>query len=65
MKCFNCGDDADMKVLIMLNGKLQQVDICSDCYKEQLGEITFKTCFGNAKLFEFRQRLNEEIKKYL
>lgn len=33
--------------------------------KEQLGEITFKTCFGNAKLFEFRQRLNEEIKKYL
>lgn len=39
MKCFNCGDDADMKVLIMLNGKLQQVDICSDCYKEQLGEM--------------------------
>ena len=39
MKCFNCGDDADMKVFVMLDGKLQQVDICSKCYKEQLSEM--------------------------
>lgn len=36
MKCFNCGDDADMKVYVIINGKLQQVDICSKCYKEQM-----------------------------
>lgn len=36
MKCYNCGDDADMKVYVIVNGKLQQVDICSKCYKEQM-----------------------------
>lgn len=36
MKCYNCGDDADMKVYVIVNGKLQQVDICSKCYKEQI-----------------------------
>lgn len=39
MKCFNCGDDADMRVLVSINGKIQQVDICSKCYKEQMQDM--------------------------
>lgn len=39
MKCYNCGDDADMKVLVMINGQLKQVEICSNCYKEQMGAM--------------------------
>ena len=39
MKCFNCGDDADMKVLVVINGKAQKVDICTKCYKEQMDDM--------------------------
>lgn len=36
MKCFSCGDDANMKVIISVNGELEQVDICEKCYKEHV-----------------------------
>lgn len=39
MKCFNCGDEANMKVLVVINGKAQKVDICQKCYKEQMDEM--------------------------
>lgn len=49
MKCYNCGDDADMRVYVIVNGKLQQVDICSKCYKEQMQAMVdhFKNKDGN------------------
>lgn len=39
MKCFSCGDDANMKVIISVNGELEQVDICEKCYKEHVQKM--------------------------
>lgn len=36
MKCFNCGDDAEMKVMVLIDGQIQEVSICSKCYKEHM-----------------------------
>ena len=36
MKCFNCGDDAEMKVMVLIYGQIQEVSICSKCYKEHM-----------------------------
>ena len=49
MICFNCGNDANMKVLVMVNGKLEEVYICSACYKEQMNEMMeqFKDSSGD------------------
>ncbi len=59
MKCYNCGDDADMKVYVIVNGKLQQVDICSKCYKEQMEAMVehFKDQDGDFN--------PEEMQKYM
>ena len=39
MKCFNCGNDADMEVMIMVNGQLKKISICMDCYREQMVDM--------------------------
>jgi hypothetical protein len=33
--------------------------------KEIMGEVNYKFCPANRELFEFRQKLNEEIRKYI
>lgn len=35
MQCFNCGNDADMEVFMMVNGKMKKLSICMECYRKQ------------------------------
>ena len=39
MQCFNCGNDADMEIMIMVNGQLKKINICMDCYREQMADM--------------------------
>ena len=39
MNCFNCGNEADMEVLMLINGKMQKVSLCNDCYQEKMQEL--------------------------
>lgn len=39
MQCFNCGNDADMEIMIMVNGQLKKINICMDCYREQMSDM--------------------------
>lgn len=39
MECFNCGNDADMEIVLMVNGELKKIHICMDCYKESMQDM--------------------------
>lgn len=74
MKCFNCGNDADMEVFMMINGKMKKISICMECYQEQLqnmmeamsdGDGNFNPEEVQRKMFEFFQNNREEFEKFI
>lgn len=74
MQCFNCGNDADMEVLMMINGKMKKISICMDCYKEQMSKMMEMMSDGSGninpeeiqkKLFSFFQENKAEFEKFL
>lgn len=74
MQCYNCGDDAEMEVLMMINGKLKKLNICMDCYKEQMQSMleNMQDENGNIdpeqiqkKMFNFFKENKDEFNKFL
>lgn len=74
MNCFNCGNDADMEVFMMVNGKMKKISICMECYQEQLQSMmgAFSGEDGNfdpeevqRKMFEFFQNNKDEFEKFI
>ena len=72
MECFNCGNDADMEVYMMINGKMKKLQICMDCYREQMQNMmdSFQDEFGNVnpdeiqkQMFNFFQNNKGEFEK--
>lgn len=70
MKCFNCGNDADMEVFIMINGKMKKIGICMDCYREQTNDMLEQMKDENGEIdpekiqkqmFEFFKNNKEEF----
>lgn len=70
MQCFNCGQDADMEVFMMVNGKMKKLSICMECYKEQTEMMMedIQDEDGNIdpekiqkQMFEFYQNNKEEF----
>lgn len=39
MTCYNCGKDADMEIVVMVNGQMQKVQICMDCYQSEMNKF--------------------------
>ncbi|MDO4778924.1 MAG: hypothetical protein Q4A42_05170 [Tissierellia bacterium] len=74
MQCFNCGEDADMEVLMMVNGKMKKMSICMKCYQEQMKAMMdmLSDEEGNInpdeiqkKMFEFFKEHKEEFETFL
>lgn len=74
MKCFNCGNDADMEVFMMINGKLKKTSICMECYQEQMKGMMDAVADedGNIdpekiqkQMFDFFQNNREEFEQFL
>ncbi|MFL8906871.1 hypothetical protein ACKA01_07275 [Helcococcus kunzii] len=74
MKCFNCGNDADMEVFMMVNGKMKKISICMECYQEQLQSMMgalagedgeFDPEEVQRKMFEFFQNNKDEFEKFI
>lgn len=74
MNCFNCGNDADMEVFMMVNGKMKKISICMECYQEQLqnmmGALTgengeFDPEDVQRKMFEFFQNNKDQFEKFI
>ena len=59
MECFNCGNDADMEVFMMINGKMKKLQICMDCYKEQMQNMmdSVQDEFGNINPDEIQKQM--------
>lgn len=64
MKCFNCGDDAEMKVMVLIDGKIQEVNICANCYKDHMQRMMdeFSDDSGNFNPEEMQKFLLNIIK---
>lgn len=74
MKCFNCDNDADMEVLMMVNGKMKKINICMECYQEQVDQMMemMSDEDGNIdpedvqkRMFEFFQNNKDEFEKFI
>lgn len=73
MECFNCGNDADMEVYMMVNGKMKKLNICMDCYREQMQNMmeSVQDEDGNInpdeiqkQMFNFFQKNRGEFEKF-
>lgn len=74
MKCFNCGNDADLELYMMINGQMKKISICQDCYREQTQNMmdAVQDEFGNIdpekiqkQMFEFFKNNKEEFNKII
>lgn len=74
MQCFNCGQDADMEVYMMINGEMKKLSICMDCYREQTEAMmeNIQDENGNIdpekiqkQMFDFMQNNKEEFNTFL
>lgn len=74
MQCFNCGQDADMEVYMMINGEMKKLSICMDCYREQTEAVmeNIQDEDGNIdpekiqkQMFDFMQNNKEEFNTFL
>lgn len=74
MKCFNCGDDADMEIFMMINNQMKKIGMCTDCYREQTQHMfeAMQDENGNInpeeiqrKMFEFFKNNKEEFNKLM
>ncbi|WP_409482490.1 hypothetical protein P5008_07805 [Helcococcus ovis] len=74
MQCFNCGNDADMEVFMMINGKMKKISICNDCYQEQLKNMVDSLSDENGeidpeeiqkKMFKFFKDNKDEFEKFI
>ena len=39
MKCDFCDNDANVEIVVFINGKAQKVRMCSSCYQKKLAEM--------------------------
>lgn len=74
MKCFNCGDDADMEIFMMINNQMKKIGMCTDCYREQTQSMfeSMQDENGNInpeeiqkKMFDFFKNNKEEFNKLM
>ncbi len=70
MACYNCGKDADMEIVVMVNGQMQKVHICMDCYQSEMNKFidTMKSFNQNVDvediqkaMFDFMQNNKDQI----
>lgn len=74
MECFNCGNESEMEVYMMINGKIKKMNICMDCYKEQMKSMMEMLAdeHGNInpekiqkKMFEFFKENKDEFENFI
>lgn len=73
MQCFNCGNDADMEVYMMINGKMKKLGVCMECYQEQMQTMMDAMSGENGEfdpeiiqknMFNFFQKHKDKFEKF-